>query len=182
MHNLIKNITCNRKMACGEILTSHQLQRSFSFLHKKNSTQSLSSNYTRHHAIVQYLFPTWVIHTQKLYLFHFIVKFSCNYDIATYSVKVNHNNLKPSQQCVEAFSKARSVLGWINNISVYLARMSSRYFTRHTSGHTWNSVLKLGVHISKKNIKCLEKIQQRATKMVHGLKDITGWTVVQAMC
>ena len=31
----------------------------------------------------------------------------------------------------------------------------------------WNTVCKYGIHTSKKDIECIEKIQRRATKLVH---------------
>jgi len=44
--------------------------------------------------------------------------------------------------------------------------MTSRYFTIAMSGHIWNSSPYLVADITQ-----LEKIQRRATKLVHGLKN-----------
>ena len=82
------------------------------------------------------------------------------------------SNLKPSQQCIKAASKARSILGWINrhfgllNIDEFKI-LYKTYVRPHMEFcvQAWSPYL-------QKDIKCLERIQRRATKMVHGLKDI----------
>ena len=40
------------------------------------------------------------------------------------------------------------------------------------SDHTWNSVFRHGCHTNKKDISCLKSVERKATKMVHGLKDV----------
>jgi len=62
------------------------------------------------------------------------------------------SNLKPSQQCVKAALKARSILGWINRHfgSLNVDEFKILYITRHMSGLTWNFVSKLGLHIFRK--------------------------------
>jgi len=82
------------------------------------------------------------------------------------------SNLKPSQQCIKAASKARSILGWINRhfglLNTDEFKMLYKTYVRpHMEFciQAWSPYL-------QKDIKCLERIRRRATKMVHGLKDI----------
>ena len=81
------------------------------------------------------------------------------------------SNLKPSQQCVRAASKARSILGWINRHFGLLNKdefsiLYKTYVRPHMEFciQAWSPYL-------QKDIKCMEKIQRRATKMVYGFRD-----------
>ena len=81
------------------------------------------------------------------------------------------SNLKPSQQCVKAALKARSILGWINRHFGFLNKdefniLYKTYVRPHMEFciQAWSPYL-------QKDIRCLEKVQRRATKMVYGLKD-----------
>jgi len=73
------------------------------------------------------------------------------------------SNLKPSQQCVKAASKARSILGWINR---HFGLLNTDEFNSLYKTYVRPHMVSL-----QKDIKCLEKIQCRATKIVYGLKD-----------
>lgn len=82
------------------------------------------------------------------------------------------SNLKPSQQCAKAASKARSILGWINrhfgSLNADEFKILYKVYVRpHMEFciQAWSPYL-------QKDITCLEKIQRRATKMVHGLRNM----------
>jgi len=82
------------------------------------------------------------------------------------------NNLKPSQQCTKAASKARSILGWIRRQFGSLSKdefliLYKTYVRPHMEFciQAWSPYL-------QKDINCLESVQRRATKMVRGLRDV----------
>ena len=60
---------------------------------------------------------------------------------------------------------ARSILGWI--------RKQFGMLTKKEFNRTWNSSIQAWSPYLQKDINCLERIQQRATTMVHGLKDVS---------
>jgi len=82
------------------------------------------------------------------------------------------NNLKPSQQCTKATSKARSILGWIKRQFGSLSKdefliMYKTYVRPHMEFciQAWSPYL-------QKDINCLESVQRRAMKTVRGLRDV----------
>ena len=90
----------------------------------------------------------------------------------TAQVLCSYHYLKPSQQCVKAASKARSILGWINrhfgSLNADEFKILYKIYVRpHMEFciQAWSPYL-------QKDIRCLEKIQRRATKVVHGLNNI----------
>jgi len=83
------------------------------------------------------------------------------------------NNLKPSQQCSKAASKAMSVLGMINRHFRRLDRQDflilyKTYVRPHLEYciQAWSPYL-------VRDIQVLEKVQRRATKLVGGIKNRT---------
>jgi len=82
------------------------------------------------------------------------------------------DNLKPSQQCIKAASKARSVLVWIKRkFGVLTVEEFKILYKTYVRPHLEYCIQAWSPYLQK-DIRCLEKVQRRATKMVHGLKDI----------
>jgi len=80
--------------------------------------------------------------------------------------------LKWSKQCSSAANKAMSVLGMIKRSFSYISTESFKIlYNTYVRPHpeycvqVWNPYL-------KKDLVCLEKIQRRATKLVHGVMDV----------
>ena len=78
------------------------------------------------------------------------------------------NDLKPSGQCKAAASKARAILGWIYR---HFKKLSQKQFLTiykaYVKPHLEYSVQAWSPYLQK-DIICLESVQRRATKMIHG--------------
>jgi len=83
------------------------------------------------------------------------------------------SDLKPSQQCKTAATKARGILGWIYR---HFKKLSQKQFLiiykAYVRPHLEYSVQAWSPYLQK-DIKCLESVQRRATKMIHGFNNLS---------
>ena len=91
------------------------------------------------------------------------------------SIAIRADFGSPSTQCVRAAAKARSVMGMVrrnfrrlDKEDFLLILIYKTYIRPHMEYcvQAWSPYL-------KKDIKCLEKVQRSATKMVHGLRHLS---------
>ena len=83
------------------------------------------------------------------------------------------NNMKVGNQCTEAANKANRALGLVNRTFKYhnprsFTNLYKSYVRPHLefAVQTWSPYL-------KKDIRILEKVQRRATRLIHGLEGLT---------
>ena len=83
------------------------------------------------------------------------------------------NSLKPSQQCIKEALKARFILGRIRRQFGILSKEEFKIlYKTYVRSHMEFCIQARSLYLQK-DINCLERIQQRATTMVHGLKDVS---------
>jgi len=84
------------------------------------------------------------------------------------------NDLKPSEQCMQATKKAQSVLGMINRHFKTIDKEDFGIiglYKTYVRLHLEYCVQAWAPQIEKDK-KCLEKVQRRATRMVNGFKKL----------
>jgi len=82
------------------------------------------------------------------------------------------NDLKPTEQCVQAARKAQSVLGMVNRHFNNIDKEDfDIIYKTYVRPHLEYCIQVWSPHLQKDKA-CLEKIQKRATKMVKGLKSL----------
>ena len=83
------------------------------------------------------------------------------------------NDLKPSMQCAQAAKKAMSILSLIKRTFKTMDAWDFRLlFNCYVRPYLEYCVKVWSPHLIK-DIKCLEKVQERATKLVRGMKNLS---------
>ena len=82
------------------------------------------------------------------------------------------SDLKPSTQCALAAKKAMSILGLIRQTFKTTDVEDFRIlYNGYVRPHLEYCVQVWSPHL-RKDVQCVEKVQERATKLVHGMKNL----------
>ena len=83
------------------------------------------------------------------------------------------NNMKVEDQCIDAANKANRALGLINrSFKYHNPRSFTNLYKSYVRPHLEFAVQAWSPHL-KKDIQTLEKVQRRATRLIHGMENLT---------